>query len=106
MRGGACPVIEPHHDVDLWWFVMENGKQYNAVQVTLMQDNQEVTVVAVRQHCPFCGRPQMLEIDAELSPEVLNDTPVFTYEEFMEYGTDPQAPYKLIDTLRNKAIET
>lgn len=99
-HGAACPEKMPYEAAENWYFIMPDGGHYNMVRVLLDEDGQQVTRLAARQHCKFCGRPQMCLIDIEVAPEVYISLPEFTYEQFMTYDADLQAPYQLIDTLR------
>lgn len=100
MQGAACPGKMPYEAVEDWYFIMPEGGLFKMVRVLLEEDGQQVTRLAARQHCEFCGRPQMRLIDMEVAPEVFASLPEFTYDQFMTYDADPQAPYQLIDMLR------
>ena len=100
MQGAACPERTHYDDADFWYFSMPDGGLYNLVRVLLEEEGQQVTRLAGRRHCVFCGRPQMCLVDVEVSNEIYDSMPEFTYEQFMSYDADPQAPYQLIDMLR------
>lgn len=103
MYGGACPAAHMFDQAYIGSLIQVGKSNRYAVQVTLTENGETYTKLATRLHCPFCGRPQMVQLPAdEVDVAVLETVPVMSYEEFMEWGTNPKSPYKLIDQIRNQ----
>lgn len=72
------------------------------------QDGTKGYVLATREYCLVCGRPQMSvsQTVAGEMPEEWNVMPVYTQEEFLTKDMPSNLPYQVIDQLKEKASAT